>query len=168
MKKGNLYLIPTLLGDSPVDDVLPGSLKNILGNIKHFVVEDLRTARRFLKKLDKSTDIDSLSFYLLNEHSVSEDLPDMLKPLKGELLKAGRRRILVIILSETTRYHTANRLELWAAWVPFFARFIRTRFMISIYADYSPELKWLVLNFMRPLILRFGAIIFTAAIVGYG
>ncbi len=81
MKKGNLYLIPTLLGDSPVDDVLPGSMKNILGNIKHFVVEDLRTARRFLKKLDKSTDIDSLSFYLLNEHSVSEDLPDMLKPL---------------------------------------------------------------------------------------
>jgi len=82
MQKGTLYLIPTLLGDSPVDDVLPASLNNILGNIKHFVVEDLRTARRFLKKLDKSTDIDSLSFYLLNEHSTSLEIPELIKPLK--------------------------------------------------------------------------------------
>jgi len=82
MQKGTLYLIPTLLGDSPVDDVLPASLKNILGNIKHFVVEDLRTARRFLKKLDKSTDIDSLSFYLLNEHSTSLEIAELINPLK--------------------------------------------------------------------------------------
>lgn len=81
MKKGDLYLIPTLLGESRVDDVLPSNLKHILGKIRYFVVEDLRTARRFLKKVDRDTDIDLLNFQLLNEHSLPEDIPGLLKPL---------------------------------------------------------------------------------------
>ncbi|MCK4569934.1 MAG: SAM-dependent methyltransferase [Bacteroidales bacterium] len=81
MKKGDLYLIPTLLGDSPVGDVMPGNIKDTIGKIKHFVVEDLRTARRFLKKIDKSADIDALRFYLLNEHTKAEEVSTLLKPL---------------------------------------------------------------------------------------
>ncbi|MEN8224768.1 MAG: SAM-dependent methyltransferase [Bacteroidota bacterium] len=81
MAKGNLYLIPTLLGESAVEDVLPQSLKLIISKIGHFVVEDLRTARRFLKKVDRNIDIDSLTFYLLNEHSKPEEVPEMIGPL---------------------------------------------------------------------------------------
>ncbi len=81
MKKGHLYLIPTLLGDSSPGDVLPSNMKALLSGITHFVVEDLRTARRFLKKVDKNINIDDLSFYELNEHSNIEELPELIKPL---------------------------------------------------------------------------------------
>jgi 16S rRNA (cytidine1402-2'-O)-methyltransferase len=81
MKKGNLYLIPTLLGDGAYDDVLPANLRQIIVKITYFVVEDLRTARRFLKKADSSIDINKLSFELLNEHSSPEDIPSFLNPL---------------------------------------------------------------------------------------
>jgi len=81
MDKGKLILIPNLLGDGLVEDVLPAGLGPIVSNIKHFVVEDLRTARRFLKKLDRDTDIDSLSFNLLNEHTRPEEIHSLLKPM---------------------------------------------------------------------------------------
>jgi 16S rRNA (cytidine1402-2'-O)-methyltransferase len=80
-KKGKIYLIPTLLGDTQTADVLPDGIRVILAGIKHFAVEDLRSARRFLKKIDKETDIDSLQFHLLNEHSRLEDIPMILQPL---------------------------------------------------------------------------------------
>lgn len=81
MEQGRLILIPTLLGDSPVDEVMPANLGTVIGKISHFVVEDLRTARRFLKKVDREIDIDSLHFYTLNEHSHQEELPELLQPL---------------------------------------------------------------------------------------
>jgi len=80
-KKGKIYLIPTLLGDTQLTDVLPDRIRGILAGIKHFAVEDLRSARRFLKKIDKQTDIDSLHFQLLNEHSKLEDISLLLQPL---------------------------------------------------------------------------------------
>jgi 16S rRNA (cytidine1402-2'-O)-methyltransferase len=81
MKKGKLYLIPTLLGDSEVDAVMPANTRTLIQGIGHFVVEDLRTARRFLKKVDPAINIDALSFMLLNEHSVAEDIPALIAPL---------------------------------------------------------------------------------------
>jgi 16S rRNA (cytidine1402-2'-O)-methyltransferase len=85
MEPGRLILIPTLLGDSAVEDVLPANLTNVVRGISHFIVEDLRTARRFLKKVDRSIDIDSLSFFELNEHTPVEEIPAMLQPLlKGQ------------------------------------------------------------------------------------
>lgn len=80
-KKGKIYLIPTLLGDTQLADVLPDGIRGILAGIRHFAVEDLRSARRFLKKIDKQTDIDSLHFQLLNEHSKLEDISLLLQPL---------------------------------------------------------------------------------------
>jgi 16S rRNA (cytidine1402-2'-O)-methyltransferase len=79
-KRGVLYLIPTLLGDSPVENVLPANIKEVIGEIRHFVVEDLRTARRFLKKVDRETDINTLDFQVLNEHTLPEDIPQLLDP----------------------------------------------------------------------------------------
>ena len=63
-----LYLLPVTLGDTPVETVLPAYNKEIILQIRHFIVEDVRSARRFLKKVDKGIDIDSLTFYPLNKH----------------------------------------------------------------------------------------------------
>ena len=80
-----LYLIPVTLGDTPIETVLPSYNKEVILNIRHFIVEDLRSARRFLKKVEKSIDIDALQFYPLNKHTSPNEISDYLKPLeKGE------------------------------------------------------------------------------------
>lgn len=78
--KGIIYLIPNTLGDSPIDYNLPQENIIIINSIKHFIVEDIRTARRFLKKVNKEIDIDKLSFYVLDKHSKAEEIPTFLKP----------------------------------------------------------------------------------------
>ena len=61
-----LYLLPVTLGETPVENVLPVYNKEVILGIKHFIVEDVRSARRFLKKVDRGIDIDALTFYPLN------------------------------------------------------------------------------------------------------
>ena len=63
--KSAVYLIPLTLGDSPLDHVLPESNFSIIKQLRHFIVEDVRTARRFLKKCDPDFDIDGSVFFVL-------------------------------------------------------------------------------------------------------
>ena len=57
----------------------------MIQGIRHFIVEDIRSARRFLKKVDSSIDIDALTFYPLNKHTPMEAVASYLQPLqKGE------------------------------------------------------------------------------------
>lgn len=76
--KARLYLFPVPMGDSPVDSVLPPANIAIIREVRHFVVENLRSARRFLKSCDRSIDIDSLSMVELNEHTDPADVAPML------------------------------------------------------------------------------------------
>lgn len=76
-----LYLLPVTLGDTPVETVLPSYNKEVILGIRHFIVEDVRSARRFLKKVDREIDIDALTFYPLNKHTSPEDISGYLKPL---------------------------------------------------------------------------------------
>ena len=78
-----LYLIPVGLSDAGLDMVLPQRNICVVREIKHFIVENVRSARRFLKKCDRDIDIDSLTFYELNRHTRPDDIPAMLKPLGG-------------------------------------------------------------------------------------
>lgn len=78
--KGTLYLFPATLGDSPIDRNLPAHHLKILIKSRYFVVEDLRTARRFLKKACPEIVIDELSFNLLNEHTPEGDIQQLLDP----------------------------------------------------------------------------------------
>jgi len=89
-----LYLIPNLLGETPVEQVLPAYNHEIIMGIRHFIVEDVRTARRFLKLVDRSIDIDQLTFCTLNKHTRPDEIAGMLKPLEegfpmGVISEAG-------------------------------------------------------------------------------
>lgn len=91
---GTLYLIPVTLGDSPVQHVIPSFVLELMDRLDHFFVEDLRSARRYLKKAGVEKAIDDLSFYLLNEHSEDQDMEEMLAILTdgmdaGLLSEAG-------------------------------------------------------------------------------
>jgi 16S rRNA (cytidine1402-2'-O)-methyltransferase len=85
-RKGILYLIPTTLGElSEINAVLPTEVQSSTRRLKTFIVEEIRTARRFLKRIDKTIEIDTLTFLEYNEHSVKTDVSQYIAPLlKGE------------------------------------------------------------------------------------
>lgn len=64
-----LYLIPTPLGENDPAEVLPSSVLSLIPTLKIFVVEEVRTARRFLSKAGLRGHIDELEFHTLNEHT---------------------------------------------------------------------------------------------------
>lgn len=78
-----LYLIPVPVGDTPLDRVLPSANRDVIVGIRHFIVENVRSARRFLKKTDASIDIDSLTFSELNRHTSPDEVASFLAPLEA-------------------------------------------------------------------------------------
>ena len=78
-----LYLFPVPLSDNPVTEVLPAHNIELIKTVKYFIVENLRSARRFLKQCDRSIDIDSLTFFTLNQHTDASELTPMLAPLEA-------------------------------------------------------------------------------------
>lgn len=91
---GKLYLFPTPLGSEESKRCIPEFNTHILENIRFFVVEELRTARRFLRKVIPSFPIDDCNFQLLNEHTKNLNAEQILAPLlqgndMGLLSEAG-------------------------------------------------------------------------------
>ncbi len=85
-----LYLLPAPLGDNSPEEVIPAYAMSSIAHVKHFAVEDLRSARRYLSKIGFRGRIDELSFYEVNEHSAAEDIAAAFGPLK-----AGEDMVLV-------------------------------------------------------------------------
>jgi 16S rRNA (cytidine1402-2'-O)-methyltransferase len=77
-----LFLVPNVLSEGDWRSVLPAGIQQVVSEIKHFIVEDVRTARRFLKQVNKEIDIDTLTFFELNKFTQATDLPTFLKPAK--------------------------------------------------------------------------------------
>ena len=73
-KKGKLILIPCTLGDTEVNKVLPLENTTYINSCSEFIVENVRSARRFLIKSDINTAIDDLKFHLLNKHTKEYEL----------------------------------------------------------------------------------------------
>lgn len=81
-KTGTIYLFPTPISDdTPIQEVLPFENIELLKRITYFVVENTRTARRFISKCKIGIDIDSLTFIELNEHTDKTEIMHMLKPI---------------------------------------------------------------------------------------
>ena len=93
-KKGTLYMIPITLGETPVTQVIPEYNNKLLNEIDVYIVENIKTARRFLKKAGIIKPIDELTFFELNKRTQITDLPTFLKPIEegkniGVLSEAG-------------------------------------------------------------------------------
>ncbi|TXG39367.1 SAM-dependent methyltransferase [Seonamhaeicola maritimus] len=78
--KGNLYLIPCTLGDNEPIEVLPITIKETIDHLNIFIVENEKTARRFIKKIAPSKSQPSLKLFVLNKHTEDTDFPDFLNP----------------------------------------------------------------------------------------
>lgn len=77
-----VYLIPTTLGDSPTENVIPQYVVDIINSTDHYIVENIKTARRYLIKAGIKAKIDDLTFYELNKHSSPENYSSYLKAIK--------------------------------------------------------------------------------------
>ena len=72
--KGLLYLIPTRLGDNPPLEVLPLSIKKVLEKVNHYIVENEKTARRFIKRVTPGKSQAKLVIQVLNKYTLEEEL----------------------------------------------------------------------------------------------
>lgn len=80
-KEPILYLLPVPLSDGPIAAEMPARNLQVARTVKHFIVENVRSARRFLKRIDRNIDIDTLQFYMLDEHTDPLQVPAMLEPM---------------------------------------------------------------------------------------
>jgi 16S rRNA (cytidine1402-2'-O)-methyltransferase len=92
--KGTLYMIPVTLGETAINRVIPELNNELINDIDIYIVENIKTARRFLKKAGILKPINELTFFELNKRTQSTDLPTYLKPIAegkniGVLSEAG-------------------------------------------------------------------------------
>lgn len=80
MSKGTLYLFPCPIGETRPEDVLPAANFDAMRRVDYFIVEDVRSARRFLSKAGMAP-IERLEFAELNEHTRHDEIEELLKPL---------------------------------------------------------------------------------------
>jgi 16S rRNA (cytidine1402-2'-O)-methyltransferase len=78
--QGKLYMIPTTLGENEPLEVLPISIKRIIEQIDHYIVENEKTARRFIKKISPRKSQSDLYISLLNKFTDKEIIPSFLNP----------------------------------------------------------------------------------------
>ncbi|MDP4636381.1 MAG: SAM-dependent methyltransferase [Crocinitomicaceae bacterium] len=82
---GNIYLIPNTLGGESVNDILPADVQKIATGLRYFAVEEIKSARRLLRKMDRSFPIDDSQFFIINKHTKESELMKILMILiKGE------------------------------------------------------------------------------------
>ena len=92
--KGQLYLLPVTLGDDDFQKVIPEKVLEKIRGLRYFIVEDLRSARRFLRLIDKKFPIDESTFLELSEHTSDPEYAHYLDPVingndMGLLSEAG-------------------------------------------------------------------------------
>lgn len=80
--KGKLYLVPTVIADRTQHTVISPYIKEVLKPIRFFLVEDIRTARRFLSSLSIYDSIEQLYFNVLDKDTKEEDLPQLMSPIQ--------------------------------------------------------------------------------------
>lgn len=68
MKKGKLYLIPTIIGSDTESKVLSKQVVNVIKKVNIFIVENIKTSRRYIKKIIPNINIDNLTFYSYGKH----------------------------------------------------------------------------------------------------
>lgn len=83
--KSALYLIPVGISDAPPGDVIPTGVTEIMAPIRHFIVENVRTARRWLRRCMPHCDIDAMTFHELNRHTDLSEIGAWLDPLRQGL-----------------------------------------------------------------------------------
>jgi len=79
-----LYLVPSPLSANTINKVLPQNVISVIHSLRQFIVEDIRTSRRFISELNHPLPINQLQFRELNEHTTISEISSLLPYLKNE------------------------------------------------------------------------------------
>ena len=81
MNQGSIYIIPSQISNESSVNMINNHLIGIVKSLEFFIVENIRTARRFIKKLDNNKNIDETTFFLINKHNKFNFQSEILKTL---------------------------------------------------------------------------------------
>ena len=81
MNLGSIYIIPSQISNESNVNLINNHLIEIVKSLEFFIVENIRTARRFIKKLDNNKNIDKATFFLINKHNRFNFQSEILKTL---------------------------------------------------------------------------------------
>lgn len=92
--QGKIYMVPNHLGNENTAFTIPGEVAKLACGLRYFIVENLRTARRYLRLLDPEMDIDNSTFFVLDKHTGPKEYSTFLEPIKqghniGVISEAG-------------------------------------------------------------------------------
>lgn len=83
MSTGKLYLIPNTLGGETTEDIIPQKVAEIASQLRVFAVEDIKSARRLLRKIDRTFPIDESEFFVLNKSTAASEVYHLIKAMKA-------------------------------------------------------------------------------------
>ncbi len=76
----SIYLIPNLLGETPTETVLPSQVATVVRSLTHFIVENEKSARKFIKRIAPEKSQQELVLFVIDKHTSDVDLSSFLKP----------------------------------------------------------------------------------------
>ena len=79
--QGKLYLIPNVLAENTAHQVISPQVKEVVKNTHHFLVEDLRTARRYISNLKLGLTIEELKLEILDKKTKEHQIKELMKPV---------------------------------------------------------------------------------------
>lgn len=80
MAKGIIYLVPTTLGGETIQDIVPEDVRAAVCEMRYFIVENIKNARRYLRKLDREFPIDDSTFFILNKKTEASEIYSFIQP----------------------------------------------------------------------------------------
>lgn len=78
---GKIYLIPSEMGEQGYEMLFPDMNRTIICSVDWYIVENVRTVRRFIKKICPEKDIEKTHFFEINKHAPNEQVDEMMRPL---------------------------------------------------------------------------------------
>ena len=86
MSKGILYLLPITMGEYNIETTIPVGVQQILDKVEVFIVENIKTTRRFLRKVNPSYPIDDKDFFIIDKRSSHKELSDFVNKHKDKII----------------------------------------------------------------------------------
>ncbi|MFW6225029.1 MAG: SAM-dependent methyltransferase [Bacteroidota bacterium] len=78
---GKLYLIPSPLSENSEYNVLPRHIFDLISSIRYYITENIRTTRRYFKKINPEINIDDITFFVFNKHTNKSEIDAFIKPV---------------------------------------------------------------------------------------
>ncbi len=86
MSKGTLYLLPITMGEYNMETTIPVGVQKIMDKVEVFIVENIKTTRRYLRKVNPTYPIDDKEFFIIDKRTSTKDLREFVEKYKDKII----------------------------------------------------------------------------------